>query len=65
MHRLRFLIFLPLFPLLLSTIVFAQLPVKLKAVDTPNDKGGSITLTFEGLPQDTTEVEYEILLIYA
>ncbi len=50
-----------IFLLLTSTVSAAGLPVKLRAVDTPNDKGGSITLNFEGIPQDTTQVEYEIL----
>ncbi|MGB8656479.1 MAG: DUF6754 domain-containing protein [Candidatus Zixiibacteriota bacterium] len=59
MLKSKFLIFLfPLF--LLPCIVSAQLRVKLKAVDTPNDRGESITLTFEGLPQDTSKTEYEI-----
>jgi hypothetical protein len=48
--------------LLLSSIASAAgIPVKLEAVDTPNDKGESITLTIEGLPQDAPEVEYELL----
>jgi hypothetical protein len=48
--------------LLLSSVVSAGgLPVKIEASDTPNDKGGSITLTFEGLPEDTSAFEYEIL----
>jgi hypothetical protein len=48
--------------LLLSSVVSAGgLPVKIGASDTPNDKGGSITLTFEGLREDTTGFEYEIL----
>jgi hypothetical protein len=49
------------FLLLTGNVSAAGLPVKLKAVDTPNDKGRSITLTFESLSEDTTEVEYEIL----
>ncbi|MGB7063142.1 MAG: DUF6754 domain-containing protein [Candidatus Zixiibacteriota bacterium] len=48
--------------LLLSSIVSASgIPVRLQAVDTPNDRGRSITLTIEGLLQDTAQVEYEIL----
>lgn len=48
--------------LLVSSIASAAgIPVKLEAVDTPNDKGESITLTIEGLPQDAPEVEYELL----
>ena len=47
---------------LFSSIVYAAgLPVKLEAVDTPNDKGESITLTIEGLRHDTSEAEYELL----
>lgn len=61
MQKSKFAIFWLAFLLLTSTVFAAGLPVKLKAVDTPNDKGGSITLTFEGLPEDTTEVEFEIL----
>jgi hypothetical protein len=37
------------------------LDVQIKAVDTPNDKGGSITLNVEGLSGDTAGVEYQIL----
>jgi len=58
MKRLRFSIFL--IPFFIVTIVSAQLPVKIKAVDTSNDKGGSITLTFEGMPKESTQAEYEI-----
>jgi hypothetical protein len=61
MLKFRFAIFWLTFLLLTSTISAAGLPIKLKAKDTPNDKGGSITLTFEGLPENTTEVGYEIL----
>ncbi len=61
MLKPKLVIFCLTFLLLTSTVSAAGLPVKLKAKDTPNDKGGSITLTFEGLPQDATEVEYEIL----
>ena len=61
MLKSKFAIFWLAFLLLTSTVFAAGLPVKIKAVDTPNDKGGSITLTFEGLPEDTTEVEFEIL----
>ena len=49
------------FLLLSSTVYAAGLPVKLNALDTPNDKGESITLTIEGLPQEASEVEYELL----
>lgn len=49
------------FLLLGSIVSTAGLPVKLKAIDTPNDKGESITLTIDGLPHDTPEVEYELL----
>ena len=49
------------FLLLSSTVYAAGLPVKLNAVDTPNDKGESITLTIESLPQEASEVEYELL----
>lgn len=58
MCKLKFALFLFFF--FLASIVSAQLPVKLKAIDTPNHKGESITLTFEGLPKDTTKTEYEI-----
>jgi hypothetical protein len=61
MQKSKFAIFWLAFLLLTSTVFAAGLPVKIKAVDTPNDKGGSITLTFEGLPDDSIEVEFEIL----
>jgi len=61
MLKSKITIFWLAFLLLTSTVSAAGLPVKLKAVDTPNDKGGSITLTFEDLSEDTTVVEYEIL----
>ncbi|UCB52622.1 MAG: hypothetical protein JSV10_00570, partial [Candidatus Zixiibacteriota bacterium] len=44
-----------------STASASGLPVELNAVDTPNDKGESITLTVQGLPHDTSGVEYELL----
>jgi hypothetical protein len=47
--------------LLNAAVGAAGLPVDLKAVDTPNDKGRSITLTIEGLPHDTSGVGYELL----
>ena len=61
MLKSKFATFWLAFLLLTSTISAAGIPVKLKAKDTPNDKGGSITIIFESLPQDTSEVEYEIL----
>jgi hypothetical protein len=60
MLKSKLFIFLFPFSFFLASIVSAQLPVKLKAVDTPNDKGESITLTFEVLPKDTISAEYEI-----
>jgi hypothetical protein len=47
--------------LLNLTVHGAGLPVRLNAVDTPNDKGRSITITVQGLSQDSLEVEYELL----
>ncbi|MGB2989698.1 MAG: DUF6754 domain-containing protein [Candidatus Zixiibacteriota bacterium] len=61
MLKPKFAAFCLTFFLLTSTVSAAGLPVKLKAVDTPNDKGESITLTIEGLSHDTSEVEYELL----
>ncbi len=61
MSKSKLAIFWLTFLLFTSTASAAGLPVKLRAADTLNDKGGSITLTFQGLPQDTTEAEYEIL----
>lgn len=61
MLKSKFATFWLVFLFLTSTVSAAGLPVKLRAVDTPNDKGGSITLNFEGIPQDTAEAEYEIL----
>jgi hypothetical protein len=60
MSKSKIFIFLFPFSFFLASIVSAQLPVKLKAVDTPNDKGGSVTLTWEGLPKDSIPAEYEI-----
>ncbi len=62
MTKLRFVIFLLSFfvSLFFSSPAHTQNPVTLQAKDTPNDKGESITLTVEGLSQDTTIGEYEI-----
>jgi len=61
MLKSKFATFWLVFLFLTSIVSAAGLPVRLKAIDTPNDKGGSITVTFEGLAQDTAEAEYEIL----
>ena len=58
----------PLPPLAGSSIFATQPPLDVELMDTPNDKGESITLTFErthpdGCPpgqEDTFEIEYEI-----
>ncbi|HEX7401428.1 MAG TPA: DUF6754 domain-containing protein [candidate division Zixibacteria bacterium] len=62
MTKLRFVIFLLPFSVFLFFISIAhpQNSVTLKAIDTPNDKGESITLTIEGLSNDTTIDECEI-----
>lgn len=60
MSKSKIFIFLFSFSFFLASIASAQLPVRLKAVDTPNDKGESITLTWEGIHRDTTHAEYEI-----
>ncbi|MFH1336990.1 MAG: DUF6754 domain-containing protein [Candidatus Zixiibacteriota bacterium] len=62
MTKLRFVIFLLPFSIFLLFVSTAhtQNSVILKAIDTPNDKGESITLTVEGLPKDTAIGEYEI-----
>jgi len=62
MTKLRFVIFLLPFSIFLFyvSIVHTQNSVNLKAIDTPNDKGESITLTVEGLSEDSTIGEYEI-----
>lgn len=49
------------FLLLSPTASGGGLEVEIKAVDTPNDKGGSITLTFAGLSQDSIRASYQIL----
>lgn len=49
------------FLLLTSVASGAEPEIKIKAVDTPNDKGGSITLTFAGLSQDSTGASCQIL----
>jgi len=55
------LVLLCLIQLLLNPAVYAAgLPVDLEAIDTPNDRGESITLTIEGLNQDTSGMEYEL-----
>ncbi len=61
-HDLKFLFFLLLFLVFLFTFspAYPQNPVHLKAVDTPNDKGESITLALEGLSEDPAISEYEI-----
>ncbi len=46
---------------LTSTVSAARLPIKIQAMDTPNDRGGSITLTVEGLLGDTAGIDYRIL----
>ncbi len=61
MLKLKFVFFWLTFSLLRITLSYATLPVRLKAVDTPNDRGGSITLRIEPLSSDTTEVKYKIL----
>jgi hypothetical protein len=61
-HALKFLFFLLPFSIFLFFVspAHTQNPVTFKAIDTPNDKGESITLTVEGLSEDTTIGEYEI-----
>ena len=49
------------FLLLTSIASGAEPEIKIKGVDTPNDKGASITLTFAGLSQDSTGASYQIL----
>jgi hypothetical protein len=58
-------IFLSLILLTYASPIFAaKPPIDVKAIDTPNDKGESITLTFERThpsgQKDTFEIEYEI-----
>jgi hypothetical protein len=47
-----------------SPVFAAKPPIDVKAIDTPNDKGESITLTFERThpsgQKDTLQIEYEI-----
>ncbi|MCK4427109.1 MAG: hypothetical protein KAW16_01345 [candidate division Zixibacteria bacterium] len=50
----------PLPPLAGYPIFAAQPPVDVKVMDTPNDKGESITLIFEATREDTFEIEYEL-----
>ncbi len=61
-HELKFLFFLLLFLVFLFSFssAYPENPVHLKAVDTPNDKGESITLTVEGLSDDPAIKAYEI-----
>jgi hypothetical protein len=58
----RILPILALSALLIEALpVFAsQPPLDVRLLDTPNDKGQSITLIFERTEQDTLEVQYEI-----
>ena len=62
MTKLRFVIFLLPFSVFLFffSTIHAENPVTLKAIDTPNDKGESITLAIEGLSEDTTIGDFEI-----
>ena len=61
MFKPKLAAFCIIFLLRTSVISAAGLPVKLEAVDTPNDKGRSITLTIERLPHDASAAEYELL----
>jgi hypothetical protein len=61
MLKPKLAVFCLAFLLLSSMVSAAGLPVKLTAVDTPNDKGESITLTVDGLPRGSSEVQYELL----
>jgi hypothetical protein len=54
-------IFLSLILLIYASPVFAtKPPLDVTVMDTPNDKGESITLTFERASKDTFQIEYEI-----
>jgi hypothetical protein len=55
-----FLCVSPLPPLAGSLILAAHPPLDVKIMDTPNDKGESITLIFEKTQEDTSGIEYEI-----
>jgi len=50
----------PLPPLAGSPVFATQPPLDVELMDTPNDKGESITLIFETTREDTFEIEYEI-----
>ncbi len=54
-------IFLSSILLIYASPIFATIPpLDVTVMDTPNDKGESITLTFERASKDTFQIEYEI-----
>ena len=61
MPRLRLTFLWLTFLLLAPPASAAGLPVRINAAVTPNDRGGSITLLFEGLSQDSVDAEYQLL----
>jgi hypothetical protein len=61
MPEKRYLPFLLAALLFASSLAFAENSIKIQALDTPEDMGGSITLRFEGLASDSLEIEYQIL----
>jgi hypothetical protein len=61
MPKLRLRLLWLLFLFLSSSVSAAGLPVDIEAVDTPNDKGQSITLRFKTLATSGPRTEYQVL----
>ena len=64
MIKIFLILVFSILPIYASPIFAAKPPIDVKAIDTPNDKGESITLTFKKIhpsgQRDTLEMEYEI-----
>jgi hypothetical protein len=61
MPKLRLTLFWLIFLLFTSSSYASGLPVKIVATKTSFAEGQSITLFFQGLPQDSTGTEYQLL----
>ena len=60
MPKNSFILILSIFLIYASPLFATPPPLDVKVIDTPNDKGESITLIFETTRVDTFEIEYEI-----
>lgn len=61
MPKTKYALFFLIALLFASSTAFAENSIKIKAIDTPDDMGRSITLTFWGLSGDSLQVEYQLL----